>query len=158
QQQVVLLGHKLRLISHNLHPATLKYLGLSGALKALSSEFEREGLRVRLMLSEDNLHLDEQTQLCLFRIAQEALRNIVRHARSDHAAIRLEYREGCVVLTIRDRGVGFNVAQKRSGLGLTSMQERVSLVHGLFEMDSTPGSGTRIRVTVPISTERSYQR
>jgi len=150
QQQVALLGHKIRLISHNLHPATLKHLGLSGALNALCSEFQQEGLSIRLVLSEERAQLDEQTQLCIFRIAQEALRNIVRHAHCSFAYVKLHQRDHSVVLTIKDRGTGFDFTQGHSGLGLISIQERVRLIRGSLELQSVPGFGTTIRVTVPL--------
>jgi signal transduction histidine kinase len=150
QQQVVLLGHKIRLISHNLHPATLKHLGLTCALNALCSEFQQEGLSIRLVLPEERPPLDEQTQLCIFRIAQEALRNIVRHAHCSSAYVKLHLREHSVVLTIKDRGTGFDFTRGHSGLGLISIHERVRLIRGSLELQSAPGIGTTIRVTVPL--------
>jgi two-component system sensor histidine kinase UhpB len=147
-RQVAVLGVKIRLISHNLHPATLDHAGLPAALETLCSEFQREGLHIRLVLPEERRKLDEQTQLCLFRIAQEALRNVIRHARCNSAFVTLHQHEQSIVLTIKDRGIGFDFTKKRSGLGLISMQERVCLLQGLLEVQSAVGIGTTIRVTV----------
>jgi len=154
QQQVVLLGHKIRVISHNLHPGILEHIGLAGGLHALCREFQQQGLRIRLVLPEARPQLDDRIQLCLFRIAQEALRNIVRHSRCNSAYVKLHQSEQSTVLTIRDRGAGFDFAQKGSGLGLISMQERAYLVQGSLEVKSAPGSGTKIRVIVPAEKAR----
>jgi signal transduction histidine kinase len=151
QQAVAALGHKIRSISHNLHPAVLEQVGLPAALDALCSECLPEGLRVRRVLPQKPLKLDKKIELCLFRIAQEALRNIIRHTRCRFADLRLKSRARKIVMTIRDRGIGFDLRQKQFGLGLISMQERVSLVLGSLEVQSFPGTGTRIRVTVPLS-------
>jgi len=150
QQEVAQLGHKIRLISHNLHPSILELLGLTGALNALCSEFQQQGLRVRLELPRENPRLDEQARLCLYRIAQEALHNVVRHAHCDSADVKLRQSERTIVLTITDHGAGFDLKQRRSGLGLISMKERVTLMQGSLNVHSTPGRGTQIRVTVPV--------
>ena len=150
QQQVAQLGQKIRLISRNLHPSTLEILGLSGALNALCTEFQQQGLRVRLEVPKDNPPLDEQARLCLYRIAQEALHNVVRHGRCDSVDVKLRQCDRCIMLTITDHGAGFDLNQKRSGLGLISMKERVSLMQGSLDVQSTLGRGTKIRVTVPI--------
>jgi two-component system sensor histidine kinase UhpB len=149
QQQVAELGHKIRLISRNLHPSTLELLGLTGALHALCSEFQQQGLHVQLDVPEESPRLDEQSRLFLFRIAQEALRNVMRHAGCDSADVKLHQRERNIVLTITDRGLGFDLKRKRSGLGLISMKERVSLMQGTLDLQSAPGHGTQIRVTIP---------
>ena len=150
QQQVAQLGHKIRLISRNLHPSTLELLGLVGALNALCSEFQQQGLRVRLEVPRENPRLDEQARLCLYRIAQEALHNVVRHAHCDSADVTLRQSERTIVLTITDHGAGFDLKRRRSGLGLISMKERVALMQGSLDVHSTPGRGTQIRVTVPV--------
>jgi two-component system sensor histidine kinase NreB len=149
QQQVAQLGQKIRLISRNLHPSTLEILGLAGALNALCTEFQHQGLRVRLEVPKDNPPLDEQARLCVYRIAQEALHNVVRHGRCDSADVKLRQCDRCIVLTITDHGAGFDLNQKRSGLGLISMKERVSLMQGYLYVQSKPGRGTQIRVTIP---------
>jgi signal transduction histidine kinase len=149
QQQVVALGRRIRTISHNLHPALLEYVGLTAALDKLCTECLHEGLRVRMALPKKQLKLDKQVELCLFRVAQEALRNILRHTRCRTAYLKLGFHARNTVMTIRDRGIGFDLGQKRSGLGLISMQERVCLVLGSLEVHSLPGCGTRIHVTIP---------
>jgi two-component system sensor histidine kinase UhpB len=151
QQQVAQLGDKIRLISRNLHPSTLELLGLAGALHALCSEFQQQGLHVRLHMPEESPRLDEQSRLSLFRIVQEALRNVMRHAGCDSADVQLHQRERNIVLTITDGGLGFDLKRKRSGLGLISMKERVSLMQGTLDLQSAPGHGTQIRVIVPIA-------
>jgi|SoiMethySBSTD1v2_1073268.scaffolds.fasta_scaffold1360786_1 signal transduction histidine kinase len=158
QQQVAQIGHTIRLISHNLHPSILELLGLSGALNALCSEFQQHGLRVRLEIPKENPRIDEQARLCLYRIAQEALHNVVRHARCDSAAVKLRQGERSIVLTITDHGTGFDSKQRRYGLGLISMKERVTLMQGSLDVHSIPGRGTQIRVTVPTDTQTRNAR
>ncbi|MCP4398220.1 MAG: PAS domain S-box protein, partial [bacterium] len=90
--------------------------------------------------------------LCLYRILQEGLRNIVKHARAKEAFVSLTGTGGAIELSIRDSGIGFDPEKekKRAGLGLVSMQERMHLIQGEFSIRSQPGEGTLIRVWTPI--------
>jgi two-component system sensor histidine kinase DegS len=96
--------------------------------------------------------LPRDATLTVFRIVQEALRNIERHAAADEATIRLDHDGSFVRLEIRDSGRGFDrtVPGWRAGLGLASMEERVRLCDGQFHVDSVPGKGTKISVSIPI--------
>src|SRR5262245_27781306 len=147
ERQTAKLGHKVRIISHNLHPAMPGQLGLTRAMETLRTEFEQEGLRVQLMLSDNINCFDEQVRLCLFRVAQEALRNAMRHSGTRFATLCLQSMEDKIALTIKDRGAGFDVEEKCHGLGLKCMQERVRLVQGSFQLRTAPGTGTEIQVT-----------
>ena len=91
--------------------------------------------------------------LCLFRIAQEALQNVKKHAGGAKVEVRLALSEGTVVLTICDNGPGFdrNRISAQHGLGLLSMEERARLVGGVFRIDSLPGLGTKLTVEVPLA-------
>jgi signal transduction histidine kinase len=86
--------------------------------------------------------------LCLYRVAQEALRNIVRHSHASHASVRLHGNHERLLLQIDDDGVGFNQSRVVSGLGFSSMRERLRAVHGGVDIDSAPDQGTRLEAWV----------
>jgi signal transduction histidine kinase len=90
--------------------------------------------------------------LCLYRVAQEALHNVVRHSGATQASVRIARESDALTLQIADQGVGFSLVDvDRAGLGLISMQERISFLGGDVAIHSSPGGGTRIRVRVPLS-------
>jgi signal transduction histidine kinase len=148
------IGSAVRKLSHELHPATLALLGLDVAVKSLCTEVERQHhLPIHYSSREVPGELEGETSVCAFRIAQEALRNVVKHSRATTAAVHLSHEDGRLVLTVADDGDGFdvNAADARAGLGLISMRERLHLIGGQLSIRSTPRAGTRIRVEVPIA-------
>jgi signal transduction histidine kinase len=100
--------------------------------------------------------LPHDISLCLFRVAQEALRNIARHAAASQVEVRLAFREGGLELSVSDNGCGFEPPQDRSrvSLGHASMRQRVFLLRGRLDIDSWPGRGTTIRAWVPLEGKR----
>src|SRR5262249_62065727 len=97
------------------------------------------------------LDLPRDVALGVYRVAQEALRNVVRHARCARASVRLAANERVLVLRVRDRGVGFTVAERgKTGIGLESMRERARLIKARLSVRSRPGEGTRITMRVPL--------
>jgi signal transduction histidine kinase len=96
-----------------------------------------------------------ETALCLYRIAQESLRNIARHANSREALLTLSTHNSGVVMAIADQGTGFDLEniKEKGGLGLVSMEERVRLLRGILQISSQPGHGTELHVHLPISRE-----
>jgi|SRR5947209_6614535 len=96
--------------------------------------------------------LPNDVSLCLYRVAQESLQNVVKHSGASNVSVDLKRTGGQLTLTIADNGVGFNVNERgiRDGLGLISMKERLRAVNGTVGVDSTVGSGTKVVVTVPI--------
>jgi signal transduction histidine kinase len=139
-------------LSHQLHPSKLEQLGLVTAVRGLCHELTRHhGLGVTFTHSDVPEVIPEATALCLYRIAQEALRNVVRHAATDRAEVELGGTPGGIRLRVRDDGAGFDpAAALGGGLGLVSMRERLYLVGGDIAIDSRPGVGTRIDVRVPV--------
>jgi signal transduction histidine kinase len=140
-------------LSHRLHPATLRDLGLVAAMESESRGFfESGGPPVAIDAKGDFSGLGADVRLCLFRIVQEALTNIRRHASASQVNIHLEQSPGEVALSIHDDGQGFDRAAPswRPRLGLASMEERVRLLDGRLEIDSSPGRGTRITVRLPV--------
>jgi signal transduction histidine kinase len=139
-------------LSHRLHPSKLEQLGLVAAVRALSNEFGRHHhLTVRFAHADLPDVIPPSIALCLYRIVQESLRNIVRHGGVDRARVQLAGTPGGIVLRVSDHGVGFDPAAARAagGLGLVSMRERLHLAGGRLEIDARPGGGTRIEARVP---------
>ena len=96
--------------------------------------------------------MSNDVALCVYRVAQEALRNVVKHAGTAEACVSLIASGRELILTVRDQGVGFDAAEVRSreGLGLSSMGERVRLVRGELSVNSEPGQGTTVTVRIPV--------
>jgi len=140
-------------LSHDLHPAQLEVLGLVKAVQGLCRDVSRQHhLQVDFRHAEMPDMMAPAVALSLFRITQEALRNIVKHSQSTNAAVQLAVVDEEIVLQIADSGVGFRTGDHdRTGLGLISMRERVHLIGGRFAIHAAPGSGTRIGVSVPIA-------
>ena len=150
------LGEDLRRLSHELHPAILERCGLSEALRHACEETERRhGLPVRLSLPADEgqlPHLPRDIELGLYRIAQEALSNIIRHAAARDVQVTLRITSRQARLTVADDGAGFDPhqAHQAGGLGLASIEERVGLLGGRCRIASAPGAGTKIEIAVPL--------
>lgn len=141
----------IRKLSHGLHPAGLSF-GLPPALDRLVKSFAEEGLAVAPRVHQGPTGLDPQADLALFRVAQESLRNIQRHAGVRRAELTLARHNGFVTLEIRDQGVGFPAHVARGGIGLHSIRERMALVGGNATVVSHPGRGTTVRASVPLPT------
>ncbi len=144
-------------ISRNLRPSILDQLGLAAVLRATTTEFAlRTGVDVRLTGGPVTALLPADTELALYRILQEALKNIERHARARHVTVALTQPGDCVQLVINDDGIGFDAehhAARRMGrgvLGLVGMRERAAYVGGTFTVRSGPRAGTEIEVRIPL--------
>ncbi|MDO6387685.1 cache domain-containing protein [Uliginosibacterium sp. 31-12] len=149
---------EVRRISHDLRPTALDDLGLKAALAQMLNEFgQRTGLAVQLK-AEDSPSLPGPVATALFRVVQEALTNIERHARASEVTLTLMSRPHALRLTIADNGRGFDlealIAQPRSGLGLTSMRERIETLGGIFVMRASE-AGTSIEIVLPASALRN---
>ncbi len=149
---------EIRTASYLLHPPLLDELGLLSAIRWLADGFrQRASIEVRLDLPEKMARLPPEEELSLFRIAQEALTNILRHSASPWAAIRLKIQSNSVMLEIEDAGRGLPqplnspsaVTGASLGVGLAGMRERIRHLGGSFSMEST-GGGTRVRAIIPI--------
>jgi PAS domain S-box-containing protein len=152
------LADDMHRTSRQLHPAILSELGLEAALRDECDSFSKlTGIPVELTCEELPAQLPREVSLCLYRVAQESLRNIRKHAGAAEVRVVLRGQEGGVGLRIVDTGDGFDVdeARKGGGLGLISMEERVRLVNGKFDIRSHPGSETTVEVFVPLKSEAS---
>ena len=142
----------LHALSHQLHPAMLESLGLVTSLKRLCTEFSsQDKLQVQFAQKSMPKEIPSDVSLCLFRIAQEGLRNVVKHSGAVAAQIELFGQADEIHLHISDSGRGFTVEAARGavGLGLVSMRERLRLVGGQLSIESQANRGTRIRVSIP---------
>lgn len=150
------LSDDLRRLAYGLHPSTLDHLGLAVALRAFCREFARR-TRIRVRFTSGRLpsRFPPDIANSLYRITQEALRNVARHASACEASVRLTASGSVVSLTIRDNGPGFDRDSVRSkgGLGLISMRERARLIHASFDLVTEPGAGATITVTVQLGGE-----
>jgi signal transduction histidine kinase/DNA-binding NarL/FixJ family response regulator len=148
-------------LSHQLHPSKLEQLGLVAALGGLCKELtQSHGLEVKFTHHPGLGVVPSDAALCLYRIAQEALRNVAKHSRSRHASVELSGTADAVRLRVADDGAGFDPgsAAGNGGLGLVSMRERLNLVGGEIAIDSRPSGGTRIDVHVPVATSQPAPR
>lgn len=137
-------------LSHRLHPAKLRLIGLVPALQGLQRELSQGGLPISFVHDDIPAGVSQEVTVCLFRIAQEALQNAIKHGNATEVAMSLRSADGRLVMTVADDGVGFNAGQVWGrGLGLISMRERAEAAHGTFEIRSTPDEGTVVRVTMP---------
>ena len=152
RQKLARLNEDVHALSYRLHPSILEDLGL---LEALNSEFRNLPFPVELNIDSAQISekLPKDLALCLFRIAQEGLRNATRHSGASAAEISLTILDGGLQLLVRDNGRGFDIDEPRDkrGLGLSSMRERVALLGGSANIESSPGRGTTIRAWVPFS-------
>lgn len=140
-------------LSHQLHSSKLEYLGVVAAISGFCKEFARQH-KIDAQFEDRHVppNLPKDVSLCLFRVAQEALNNAVKYSGTRQIAVTLSGADNQVRLVISDAGAGFDVerAKRDRGLGLISMQERVHLVHGHFNIESQPGAGTKIVAVVPL--------
>jgi PAS domain S-box-containing protein len=140
-------------LSRLLHPAALSQLGLESALEAECATFSKlRGITVNFSAESVPESLPETVALCLYRVAQEALQNIRKHAQTKTASITLAGRGHDVVMVIQDYGRGFdiNAVRGRGGLGLISMEERVWFAKGRLSIASKLGEGTQVEVRIPV--------
>jgi len=139
-------------LSYRLHPAKLAALGLGPALSSLCDEtWTRFGLRVQFACHKAIPQIPLDVALGIYRIAQEALQNIVKHSGASEAHVQLSAHRGELELRIADPGVGFTPStRKPGGLGLISMRERAHLLGGVLVIDSALGRGTRLGIRVPM--------
>ena len=150
---------ELRQIIADLRPSQLDDLGLVAALQWYTQEFERRyAISTDFVVAGNRSRLPPEYETVLFRIAQEALSNVAKHAQASRATVKLEIYPAQACVTIQDNGQGFDREatlrrRRRAGWGLLGIQERALLLGGRYEIDSKPGCGTLIRVTVPLIAE-----
>jgi signal transduction histidine kinase len=158
QRDTMTLSRDLRQIAHELHPGVLEHLGLVKALESRCAEVAVEsGMTAKVVVDAEWSDVSDPIDLCLYRIAQEALRNSVTHGHAQTALIALARQNGQVLMRITDDGHGFDAGGAVGGhhsLGLISMRERVRMLGGDFDVQSSADVGTVITVTLPTGEPR----
>ncbi len=147
------LNELQRLIA-DLRPSHLDDLGLAAALRWYTGEIQnRTPLKITMEIDGDNREIPAEVRVAIFRVAQEALNNVIRHAQASQAWVRLYFSQNAVTLLVEDNGCGFDTEKARDpdrpAWGLIGMEERASLLGGSLVLHSNPGQGTRVQVTIP---------
>jgi signal transduction histidine kinase len=152
REGLVRLSEDVNALSHRLHPSILEDLGLVVALKAECERFSQCAIELKVDAGDVAERLPPEVALCLYRIAQEGLRNVARHAGASRAEVRLRRLDGGLQLSVRDDGTGFDAGRRHAepSLGLLSMRQRAILLGGKVDVESSPGHGTTIRAWVPL--------
>ncbi|WP_055482139.1 HAMP domain-containing sensor histidine kinase [Sphaerimonospora mesophila] len=147
---------EVRQVARRLRPGVLEDLGLQSALSALSSEFSQAN-QVSISRKVDPVlpDLSEDVELVIYRIAQESLTNVARHAHADHVELSLTVGDGDLILRVTDDGRG---GARHEGAGIRGMRERAHLIGARLTIASPPGAGTDVRLVIPIEAERSRTR
>jgi signal transduction histidine kinase len=151
-----LISADIHRIAYQLHPSKLDILGLVAALRGLCNEIStHQQLRVEFTNCNVPESLSKDVELCLFRIVQEALSNVIKHSGAREARVQVIGSAQAIQLRITDAGAGFDIeaVKKRGGLGLISMRERLRLVGGEISIKSRPSHGTQIDVQIPLPTQ-----
>jgi signal transduction histidine kinase len=152
----------VRRIARGLRPPELQDAGLATALRSYArSLLDGRGLKVDLDVEPVDEYLTADGKLVVYRVVQEALNNVSRHADASAARVLLRKSGGHIVAEVEDEGRGFSphrVQNDGGGLGLLGMQERAAMVGGLVTVDSRPGEGTRVVIRVPVEIEREVER
>jgi len=155
RERTAQISSEIHGLSHRLHSSKLEMLGLVAALHGHCQELAAQGVDAHLHHENVPRSLSQEVELCLFRIVQEALSNVVKHSGTHEAQVTLHGTGDVLVLSITDSGRGFDerrATETGNGLGLASMRERLRLINGEFTIRSQPGQGTTITARVPIVT------
>ena len=144
---------EVRSISHQMMPNTLLKYGLASAVRDFISKIDTRQLKVHLEISGLNERLDSNTETVLYRVLQETVNNVIKHAGASQLDIQLNKEEDGVTATIEDNGHGFDMTtiEQREGIGLKNIRTRIEYLKGHVEFDSTPGRGTVVSVWVPVN-------
>jgi len=156
REQIGALAQEIQEFSRQLHSGVLHELGLEVALRAECDAYARRtGTAVEFSAENVPELLHEDISLCLYRVAQESLHNIWKHAEANRLRVTLRASNEEIELVVEDFGKGFDIeaTKGQGGLGLISMQERVRLVGGTFAITSKAGDGTRVQVRIPLRSE-----
>lgn len=160
QRDLTQISSDVESLSHNLHSSKLRYLGAVSAMRSWCQEFANSHHMEVSFKHHVVSPVPPEIGLCLFRILQEGLQNAAKYSGVKHVDVEISEQHNEVHLSVSDSGVGFNVesAKQGKGLGLTSMDERVRMVNGVFNIRSRPMGGTTIHVEIPLQSEDNSKR
>ena len=154
QDRVIKAAEAARHVAYELHPTEVDDLGLEKALRAYCDELSKEnGINIRFQSRKVPKALKRETASCLYKVAQEGLRNVLKHTNAKRAKLTLTTVDGHIQLRLDDDGQGFQISslQGAAGLGIAGMRERVQLVNGKFDINSEPGKGTQVVAEIPLA-------
>ena len=153
-ESLTAVSDDVRQMAYRFHPSILDDLGLVKAVRRLVDDFSaRTGIKTTYVHKDPVTALPAELTICIYRVVQESLSNIARHAQASHVEVEVICEDDVVSLSVRDNGVGFDsgqLAQVGGHLGLLSMKERVRLAKGKLDLESAPMHGTQIRVDIPL--------
>jgi signal transduction histidine kinase len=156
---------QVRSLSLDLRPAILDDLGLAAALRwYVDRQAQRAGIAMEFRNAASGLHFPTLLESTCFRVAQEAITNVLRHAQAKRVIVKIEHQADALHLFIEDDGVGFDLGEARQkaisggSLGILSMQERVILAGGRLDVQSSPGSGTALHACLPLGSQPIVER
>ena len=154
------LGDKIRSISSDLRPDLLDDLGLVPTLRWYIDEFasHRQDLHIDFQAVGFRKRFSSEIELALYRVFQEALNNVIKHARADHFNVTLTYSHPKIIFILKDNGIGFDQDRSTDGIGLLGMRERVVSTGGTIAIISGKGKGTTIRVELPVIKEKPNEK
>jgi len=143
---------EVRTISHNMMPWALLETGLSLVIKQFIENIENDTISINFFSKGFEEHFDDTIETILYRVLQECVNNVMKHAGASRLDISLMRDEENISLTIEDNGKGFDMSDpdRYVGMGLKNMQARISFLKGKIELDSTPGKGTLVSVYIPV--------
>jgi signal transduction histidine kinase len=153
KDQLIKVSEDVHRISRQLHPSILDDLGLVRAIESeCAAIMRRENIEIIFRTKDVPDVIANDIALCLYRVVQEGLRNVIAHSRANNCEIFLKGVDNTLSLAVSDDGVGFDPGEVRQkpGLGLSSMRERAQLIQGDFSIKSQPGQGTLILICVPL--------
>jgi signal transduction histidine kinase len=156
RENIFKISQDVHNLSRQLHPSILDDLGLIKAVESECTNFsKREGIEVVFNHENISTIIPKDVSLSLYRIIQEGLSNISKHACAEHISVSLKGIDHDVLLSVQDDGIGFDLAEvkEKPGLGFSSMRERARLIHGGFSIRSQPNKGTLITVRAPLMRE-----
>jgi two-component system, NarL family, sensor kinase len=141
---------ELRNISHQMIPNSLLKLGLSSALRELINRINSNKLQIILEAEGLTVPIEKNVELVLYRVIQEAINNVIKHANASKLFIQLVNDEKNISITIEDNGIGFDKATIETGIGLQNMQHRIQFLKGNLFIETAPNKGTVLMVEVPL--------
>jgi PAS domain S-box-containing protein len=151
------LATDIQNLSHGLHSSKLQVLGLPFALRSLGETISsHQNVHVSVHIENVPENLPPELALCIFRVAQEALNNVVKHSGARDAFVELTGTNDTIILKVRDLGIGFDLSAASPGIGFSSMRERLRFFGGEFEVDSIPGNGTEIVAKLKLENAKTH--
>ena len=140
---------EVRSISHQMMPNALLKAGLTTAVREFISKIDEHKLKVNLGISGINERLDAQTETVLYRVIQESVNNVIKHAKASLLSIQLVKDSDGINLSIEDNGIGFDKNSTKNGIGLENIKSRIALINGEIEYDTAVGKGTLVNIFIP---------